>query len=100
MDSIERLLLTEADIILLALRDGDKKISEIRPSTGLSLSSVYNNVRKLLEAGLISERRIGNPSIRMLSLTERGRRLAEVLFLLRSSLRGREERREYEIVPE
>lgn len=102
MTKLKRLILTEADLIILALSTGGKKISELRPITGLSLSSIYNNVRKLLETKLIFEEKSGNPPIRMLRLTERGKQLSEKLIEIEKVLEQDVEpkKREYEIVPE
>ncbi len=102
MTKLKRLILTEADLIIIALSSGGKKISELRPITGLSLSSIYNNVRKLLEAKLIYEEKKGNPPIRMLRLTEKGKKLSEKLIDLEKAIEQKIEskKKEYEIIPE
>jgi len=102
VSKLKRLILTEADLIILALSSGGRKISELRPITGLSLSSVYNNVRKLLEAEIISEHKSGNPPTRVLRLTEKGKIISEKLIELSRTIEENIEpkKKEYEIVPE
>jgi len=82
-----KLLLTEADLILLALLDGEKKITDLRPSTGLSTTSIYNNVGRLLRSGLLEEDRDSVPGTRILRLTEKGRRVAAILKALEEEIR-------------
>ncbi|PLJ77834.1 MarR family transcriptional regulator [Infirmifilum sp. NZ] len=82
-----RLVFTESDLILLALLSGEKKITDLRPTTGLSTTSIYNNVKKLLEYGFIEEDRKGSPGNRILRLTEKGRRVAAILKMLEEELK-------------
>ncbi len=92
----KRLIFTEADLILLALVDGEKRITELRSLTGLSPTTIYNNVRKLLEAKLISEERVGSPGARIIRLTNEGLKIALLLKKLDNEMTPKE----YEITPE
>lgn len=85
----KKLIFTEADLILLALHDGEKMISKLREITGLSTTAIYRNVDKLLSAGLIEERRSGSPANRFIKLTPRGARLAALLRQLEEELKPR-----------
>ncbi|MEM4789842.1 MAG: winged helix-turn-helix domain-containing protein [Thermofilum sp.] len=85
----KRLIFTEADLILLALYDGEKMISKLREITGLSTTAIYRNVDKLLSAGLVEERRSGSPANRFIKLTPRGARLAALLRQLEEELKPR-----------
>lgn len=82
----KRLIFTESDLILLALYQGEKKITDLRPATGLSTTSIYNNVKKLLECGLVEEDRKGSPGNRILKLTEKGLRIASILKMLEDEI--------------
>ena len=84
-----RLIFTEADLILLALYDGEKMISKLREATGLSTTAIYRNVDKLLSAGLVEERRSGSPANRFLRLTPRGLRVAALLKRLDDEIKPR-----------
>lgn len=83
----KRLIFTESDLILLALYEGEKKITDLRPSTKLSTTSIYNNVKKLLEYNLVEEDRKGSPGNRILRLTEKGQRIATILKMLEEELK-------------
>lgn len=85
----KKLVFTEADLILLALYDGEKMISKLREATGLSTTAIYRNVDKLLGAGLIEEKRSGSPANRFIKLTPRGARLAALLKQLEEELKPR-----------
>ncbi len=88
MPGVDRkLLLTEADLILLALLKGEKKITDLRPATGLSTTSIYHNVDRLLRSGLVEEDREKVPGTRILRLTEKGRRVARILRALEEEVR-------------
>ncbi len=90
MEGIDRkLIFTESDLILLALLSGEKKITELRPATGLSTTSIYNNVKKLIAYGLVEEDRKGSPGNRILRLTEKGQRVASLLKALEEELKPR-----------
>lgn len=85
----KKLVFTEADLILLALYDGEKMISKLREATGLSTTSIYRNIDKLLSAGLVEERRSGSPANRFIRLTSRGARIAALLKQLDEELKPR-----------
>jgi len=82
----KKLIFTEADLILLALYDGEMMISKLKEATGLSTTSIYNNVRRLLHAGLVEESRRGSPANRFLKLTGKGARIAALLRKLEEEL--------------
>ncbi|MCC6002873.1 MAG: hypothetical protein LM590_00825 [Thermofilum sp.] len=86
----KRVIFTEADLILLSLLEGEKKISDLRPSTKLSTTSIYHNVDKLLSLGLIEDDRKGSPANRILKLTEKGLRVAKLLKKLDDELTPKE----------
>lgn len=70
--------------ILFGLLDGDKKISYFLPITNDSYHTLRNKIRKLEDAGLIKreeKKRYGDkgPKIIIISLTEKGRIVAEAL---------------------
>lgn len=83
----KRLIFTEADLILLALLEGDKKITDLRPATGLSTTSIYNNIQRLLKNELIEEDRKKIPGTRIIRLTDKGLRIARILKNLEEELR-------------
>jgi len=83
----KKLIFTEADLILLALLNGDKKITDLRPATGLSTTSIYNNIQRLLNSGLIEEDRKKIPGTRIIRLTEKGIRIAKILKTLEEELK-------------
>lgn len=83
----KKLVFTEADLILLALLDGDKKITDLRPATGLSTTSIYNNIDRLIRSGLVEEDRKKIPGTRILRLTEKGRRVALILRSLEKEIK-------------
>jgi len=82
-----KLLFTEADLILLALLEGEKKITDLRPATRLSTTSIYHNVDRLIRSGLVEEDRESVPGTRILRLTEKGRRVAKILKALEEETR-------------
>ncbi|AKG38144.1 MAG: winged helix-turn-helix transcriptional regulator [Infirmifilum sp.] len=82
-----KIIFTESDLILLALLEGEKKITDLRPSTGLSTTSIYNNIKKLLQYNLVEEDRKGAPGNRILRLTEKGHRIATLLKQLDEELK-------------
>lgn len=86
----KRIIFTEADLILLCLLDGEKKITDLRPQTGLSTTSIYNNVKRLLDLGLIEDDRKGSPGNRILKLTDKGYRVARLLKILKDELTPKE----------
>jgi predicted transcriptional regulator len=90
IDRDKRIIFTEADLILLCLLDGEKKITDLRPQTGLSTTSIYNNVKRLLDLGLIEDDRKGSPGNRILKLTDKGYRVAKLLKILKDELTPKE----------
>jgi DNA-binding MarR family transcriptional regulator len=67
-------------ILIVLLRNGELLMSDIIVKAKLSRQAVFNNVRDLLEAGLVTEKREeGFPPRRLISLTEKGRKVAEKL---------------------
>jgi predicted transcriptional regulator len=90
IDRDKRIIFTEADLILLCLLDGEKKITDLRPQTGLSTTSIYNNVKRLLDLGLIEDDRKGSPGNRILKLTDKGYRVARLLKILKDELTPKE----------
>ncbi|ABL77514.1 winged helix-turn-helix transcriptional regulator [Thermofilum pendens] len=81
-----KVIFTEADLILLSLLNGEKKISDLRQAASLSTTSIYNNINKLLEWGLIEDDRVGSPGNRIIRLTEKGLRVARILKMLEDEL--------------
>ncbi len=82
-----RLVFTTADLVLLALLSGEKKLSDLTvPGKGdLSSVTVYRKLDKLRDYGFVEERR-GERGRRFLRLTEKGRRIAVTLKVLEEEL--------------
>ena len=76
-------LLSPAQEILMVLNSDSKKewtMSDIVSFGKMNRQTVYNNLRILLSLGLITEKREeGFPPRRLISLTEKGRKVAEKL---------------------
>lgn len=67
--------------MLIALnKEGAMAVSEAIRKVGVSQQAVYNALRKLKDAGLIEEKLEEEfPRRRLISLTEKGKRVAEAL---------------------
>jgi len=65
--------------ILLELGKGSKHGYEIAKSTGLPIGSIYDHLSELVEEGYVTYREEGRRKI--YDLTEKGRRLLDVLRL-------------------
>jgi len=78
---LETLEQTAACRILVYLyKEGDFAVSEIIRKVGSSQQAIYNALRKLRDAGLIQEELEETfPRRRLISLTEKGRKVAEKL---------------------
>ena len=79
---LEVLEATGATTIILYLYEaGEVPVSRIPEETRIPRSTVYNTLQVLLEAGLISEHREEKvfPRRRLIFLTEKGRKVAELL---------------------
>ncbi|MEM2128565.1 MAG: MarR family transcriptional regulator, partial [Candidatus Methanomethylicaceae archaeon] len=67
-------------ILIVLLRYGEMVMSDIIVKAHLSRQAVFNNVRDLLEAGLVAEKcEEGFPPRRLISLIDKGRKVAEKL---------------------
>jgi len=67
-------------IILLLSRRGDVTLTDLRDNVGCSISSIYNALPKLKNAGIIQESLEADfPRRRRISLTAKGKRVAEKL---------------------
>ncbi len=75
--------------ILLFLNNKDAlTLTDVKDGVPCSLSAIYNALRKLKDAGLIEERMEDTfPRRRLISLTERGRKVAELLKEIEDQLR-------------
>lgn len=72
-------------VLLALLKYGESTISELKERAGMSLTGIYNSIRKLLDVGLIEEVRESKfPFRRMIRLTEKGRKIASLLEQLDS----------------
>ncbi|MEN3026074.1 MAG: MarR family transcriptional regulator [Candidatus Methanosuratincola petrocarbonis] len=67
-------------VLVFILNNGPAPVSEIIRKGGLSQTSLYNALRKLKDAGLIEEKFEEDfPRRRLISLTEKGMKVAEKL---------------------
>ncbi len=72
-------------VLIALLRYGESTISELKERAGLSLTGIYNSLRKLLDMGLVEEVRESRfPFRRLIRLTDRGRKVALLLEQLDS----------------
>ncbi|MEM4202946.1 MAG: winged helix-turn-helix transcriptional regulator [Candidatus Methanomethylicaceae archaeon] len=78
---MENPIIGPASIILIVLlRYGEMIMSDIIVIAHLSRQAVFNNVRDLLEIGLVAEKREeGFPPRCLISFTDKGRKVAEKL---------------------
>lgn len=85
-------LLSPAQEILMVLNSDSKKewtMSDIVSIGKMNRQTVYNNLRILLNLGLITEKREeGFPPRRLISLTEKGKKVAEKLEEIEEVLSG------------
>jgi DNA-binding MarR family transcriptional regulator len=85
-------LLSPAQEILIVLNRNNKKdltMSDIVFIGKMNRQTVYNNLRILLNLGLVVEKREdGFPPRRLISLTEKGRKVAEKLEEIEKVLEG------------
>jgi len=75
-------------LVLLAKR-GKMSITELRSSLDASGMAIYNAIKKLSQAGLVNDEYEEHfPRRRLISLTEKGRRVAELLAQIEAVLEG------------
>jgi len=76
-----KIIIDEAGVLMITLlKYGRLSLLELREKSDLSNQTVYNNVKRLLEMGLIQEELEQEfPRRRLISLTEKGKRVAEKL---------------------
>jgi DNA-binding MarR family transcriptional regulator len=76
-----KIIIDEAGVLMITLlKYGRLSLLELREKSDLSNQTVYNNVKRLLEMGLIQEELEETfPRRRLISLTEKGRKVAEKL---------------------
>ncbi|MCX7914373.1 MAG: winged helix-turn-helix transcriptional regulator [Thermodesulfovibrionales bacterium] len=76
-----KIIVDEAGVLLITLlKYGKLSLLELREKSELSNQTVYNNARRLKEMGLIQEELENEfPRRRLISLTEKGRKVAEKL---------------------
>lgn len=53
-------------------------ISYIRHDIRISQAGLYNAIKKLIEAGLVEEKVTDYPKLRLIKLTEKGKKVAEL----------------------
>lgn len=76
-------------IMLLLNNKGGLTLTDIKDNVSCSLSAVYNALRKLKDAGLIEEEFEEDfPRRRLISLTEKGKKVAEKLEEIEEELSG------------
>jgi len=74
-------------IMLFLNKKGAVTLTDIKGGVNCSLSAIYNALRKLRDAGLIQEELEETfPRRRLISLTEKGRKVAEKLEEIEKSL--------------
>lgn len=76
-----KIIVDEAGVLLITLLKHDRlSLNELREKSELSNQTVYNNAKRLVEMGLIQEELEKEfPRRRLISLTEKGRKVAEKL---------------------
>lgn len=76
-----KIIVDEAGVLLITLlKHGRLSLNELREKSDLSNQTVYNNARRLKEMNLIQEELEESfPRRRFISLTEKGRKVAEKL---------------------
>ena len=76
-----KIIVDEASVLLITLlKYGRLSLLELREKSNLSNQTVYNNARRLKEMGLIQEELEEEfPRRRLISLTEKGKKVAEKL---------------------
>lgn len=76
-----KIIIDEAGVLMITLlKSGKLSLLELRDKSDLSNQTVYNNVKRLLEMGLIQEELEREfPRRRLISLTDKGRSVAKKL---------------------
>jgi DNA-binding MarR family transcriptional regulator len=84
-----KIIVDEAGVLMITLlKYGRLSLLELREKSDLSNQTVYNNVKRLLEMGLIQEELEETfPRRRLISLTEKGKKVAEKLEEIEEELR-------------
>lgn len=84
-----KIIIDEAGVLLITLlKYGKLSLNELREKSELSNQTVYNNARRLKEMELIQEELEQEfPRRRLISLTEKGRKVAEKLEEIEKILR-------------
>jgi DNA-binding MarR family transcriptional regulator len=67
------------ELLILLLNNDKLKLSEIVRKLGRSQATIYRAIENLKELELVSDETTGYPVKRFMSLTEKGRRVAEKL---------------------
>jgi len=87
-----KIIIDEADTILITLsRHGKLSLFGLREKSRLSNQTIYNNVKRLRDMGLIREElEEAFPRRRLITLTETGAKIAKLLDEVNALLPGRE----------
>jgi len=89
---MDKLLSPAQEILVVLNRNHDQEwtMTDIVTNGKMNRQTVYNNLKILLELGLITEKKEeGFPPRRLISLTEKGRKVAEKLEEIEVSLGGK-----------
>ncbi len=78
---------SEGKVLLALLLNGDTPIMTLPKKANLGGNAVYNSIRWLSERSLVEDiREKGRPGRRIIKLTEKGKRVAELLLKVEHSL--------------
>ncbi len=78
---------SEAKILLALLEGGDVPIMTLPKKARLGSNAVYNSIRWLSERGLVQDTREEKlPRRRLIGLTEKGKKVADFLYSIESTL--------------
>ncbi len=76
-------------LLLLLAKHGKMSMLDIRYHLDASNTAIYNAIKKLSKAGLVNDEYEEHfPRRRLISLTEKGRRVAELLAQIEAVLEG------------
>nr|MDO8082353.1 winged helix-turn-helix transcriptional regulator [Candidatus Freyarchaeota archaeon] len=77
-------------VLIFLKKEGNQKIGEIvdKNKRKISQAAIYRSITNLLELGLVKEEILENPPRRIISLTSKGERIAELLTQIGEILEG------------
>ena len=89
MKEISEIIGVSARVLITLYKNGSIPVTTLQEKSKVSPTALYNSLRKLIQYGLISEEREEDfPRRRLISLTDRGRKVAELLVEIEKVLLG------------